>query len=303
MTNTEYLSKVLDTIETRDSLHAYSIRKGIKQGDNLDYLIDVVCGYFVEKEIPIEKLVNDYLLMIADIRSETALFLISGKYSCANQKEAFDKFYSNSEVMSYYMNGLLLSTILWRHHFDLLGFFMDNMDYYLRDKRINILDVGSGHGINSRIVADYEYDIDSFDVVDMSESSLEMAKSVISLNTVNYICIDAMIMKPKKKYDLIILGEILEHLDDPLSMLKKMRTLLNDDGVIWVTVPMNAPTIDHVYLFKSQNEVFDLIEDAGLITVDSTITHADNLTSIVGTFCKRYEIRGYKSRGYKVGKV
>lgn len=40
-----------------------------------------------------------------------------------------------------------------------------------------------------------------------------------------------------KKFDLVIFSQVLEHIDDPLSFLKRVRSILSDDGVIALAVP------------------------------------------------------------------
>ncbi|EPM2759345.1 class I SAM-dependent methyltransferase, partial [Campylobacter jejuni] len=37
-----------------------------------------------------------------------------------------------------------------------------------------------------------------------------------------------------------------------------------DGGEIFATIPINAPAIDHIYLFSHPDEVKDLIEKSGL---------------------------------------
>ncbi len=88
----------------------------------------------------------------------------------------------------------------------------------------------------------------------------------------------------KQSYDLIIMGEILEHVSNPVDMLYLASTLL-DDGVIWLTVPTNAPAIDHISLFKTEQEVFDMIDKAGMQVIEHFITNADLQTKLVGAFC------------------
>jgi SAM-dependent methyltransferase len=47
--------------------------------------------------------------------------------------------------------------------------------------------------------------------------------------------IDAL--QPAPHFDLIILFQVLEHIDDPLKMLKQLRTLLKPDGKLIIGVP------------------------------------------------------------------
>ncbi|HEG8106053.1 TPA: class I SAM-dependent methyltransferase, partial [Campylobacter jejuni] len=37
-----------------------------------------------------------------------------------------------------------------------------------------------------------------------------------------------------------------------------------DGGEIFATIPINAPAIDHIYLFSHPDEVKDLLKNAGL---------------------------------------
>lgn len=50
------------------------------------------------------------------------------------------------------------------------------------------------------------------------------------------------------KFDYIIMGDIIEHLIDPWSALKKLRALLKSDGCIIASIPniMNAVTMYHI---------------------------------------------------------
>ena len=56
---------------------------------------------------------------------------------------------------------------------------------------------------------------------------------------------------------------MLEHLDKPVEILKKLSDLLADNGVLWLTTPTNSPALDHVYLFRSKEDVTDLIKLSG----------------------------------------
>ena len=58
-------------------------------------------------------------------------------------------------------------------------------------------------------------------------------------------------------------GEFLEHLEDPLGCLKKLNRLLKDDGKLFLTVAVYAAMIDHIYLYRSAQEVRNHIIEAG----------------------------------------
>jgi 2-polyprenyl-3-methyl-5-hydroxy-6-metoxy-1,4-benzoquinol methylase len=42
---------------------------------------------------------------------------------------------------------------------------------------------------------------------------------------------------PDRSFDVIVMNSVLEHLEDPLSVLRECNRLLNDDGLLLVNVP------------------------------------------------------------------
>lgn len=54
----------------------------------------------------------------------------------------------------------------------------------------------------------------------------------------------------KEKYDVIIMNQLIEHLYDPASMLKRCHSLLNKDGIVIIETP-NYLSLDQK-LFKSK---------------------------------------------------
>ena len=128
-----------------------------------------------------------------------------------------------------------------------------------------------------------------------------MTKKIIGFddNKINYYMNDIFEYPDTNKYDFIVLGEVLEHLDEPKKILMKLSKLLKPGGLLWVTTPTNSPALDHVYLFKTKEDVLNLIADSGLETVDSCNYFAEDvdeatalknrITNLVGLFCKNSE--------------
>ncbi len=100
-------------------------------------------------------------------------------------------------------------------------FFIDRIS-----KNSNVLDVGCGYGAVARSIANA---IPSSKIVgvDLDQDRLEQAKS--SKNPINLLFIRADATKeiPKMKFDYIILSNILEHLNDRINFLKKIKKQTN----------------------------------------------------------------------------
>lgn len=100
------------------------------------------------------------------------------------------------------------------------------------------LDLGCGYGYYTVDLLQRGYEVDS---VDISEHSIQMTrKNVEKMGNhprVKLHNINALKFKPKKKYDLIICFEMLEHLHEDLKLLKLINSWLKDDGVLLISTP------------------------------------------------------------------
>jgi len=90
-----------------------------------------------------------------------------------------------------------------------------------------------------------------------------LAKSFVNDDRINYNLKDVFDFNNGEKYDFITLGEVLEHMEEPLRLLLKLNDLLSDGGTLFFTTPTNAPAIDHIYLFNNTDEIRVLIKTAG----------------------------------------
>ncbi|HRE41265.1 MAG TPA: class I SAM-dependent methyltransferase [Ignavibacteria bacterium] len=94
-----------------------------------------------------------------------------------------------------------------------------------------LLDFGCGSGLFLKTMSD------SFNVsgIDVSKKSITFAKEEFGLIVSNENADD--LLSKNKKFDIITLWHVLEHFLSPVDELKKIRNLLNDNGVLIVEVP------------------------------------------------------------------
>lgn len=93
---------------------------------------------------------------------------------------------------------------------------------------IAILDVGCAKGIIGNILK--ELNFSNVDAVEIDEHARELAK-----NSYNFIfpSIDSV----QKKYDVILLLDVLEHTESPTQFLKNLLTKLSPSGKLLLSVP------------------------------------------------------------------
>ena len=106
-------------------------------------------------------------------------------------------------------------------------------------KNLNILDLGCGGGLVCEPLARLGGKVTGIDFV---TENIKAAKSHALFNNlnINYYTQDLDNLNLKQKYDLIIMFEVLEHLDDWDETLKKIKKFLKKEGkIIFSTINRN----------------------------------------------------------------
>lgn len=106
---------------------------------------------------------------------------------------------------------------------------LQNMKQYTKGK--NILEIGVGKGALIATAIEMGYPIDC---VEIEEA---VAQNIADLLQHPVICCDFLDLPEEKNYDIISMGDVIEHLDDPRKGLEKAKRLLKEDGVIWISTP------------------------------------------------------------------
>lgn len=96
-----------------------------------------------------------------------------------------------------------------------------------------ILEVGSGLGYLTYSLKCAGYDIVGMDI---SESAVQQANAIFGNN---YICADLFELAQLKKesFDVVILTEVIEHVNRPLDFIESIKQLLKPGGYAIITTP------------------------------------------------------------------
>lgn len=204
------------------------------------------------------------------LREEELHFHRHGGYRLATFEEADREVYSNAEYMERYVDGLLLSQILWFNHVGSCDFFMRRAPELIKPGA-RFLEIGPGHGLMTYLAL-RQFGMSQAVAWDLSAVSIEHTRAALSkLGFDNVTCEvrDAMSIQPgEREFDFIVLSEVLEHIEDPAPVVAKLRTLLPDDGLIFINVPINSPSPDHIYLMETPEDAQRLLTDNGFKIVD-----------------------------------
>ena len=121
-----------------------------------------------------------------------------------------------------------------------IKYIKDNIIYSLKLKskkrpleKINILDIGCGGGLLSEPMARLGANVTG---IDASDKNIKIAKLHAKKNklNINYFCSSPEKLKTKKKYDVILNMEIIEHVEDINFFIKSCSKLLKKNGLMFV---------------------------------------------------------------------
>jgi len=100
-------------------------------------------------------------------------------------------------------------------------------------KKIDILDIGCGGGLLSEPMCRLGANVVG---IDASQKNIDIAKFHAKKNRlkINYMCTTPESLKIKKKFDVILNMEIIEHVEDVNFFLKKSSELLKKNGLMFI---------------------------------------------------------------------
>jgi len=116
------------------------------------------------------------------------------------------------------------------------------IDYlYMNDydlSKISLIDIGTGTGV-------FLHEINKFGIevscIDPDPIAIKHIKKRIKLKSVYTGKFESI--KDKNKYDIITFNKVLEHVKNPVKQLKKAKTLLNKEGIIYIELPDSTQTL------------------------------------------------------------
>jgi 2-polyprenyl-3-methyl-5-hydroxy-6-metoxy-1,4-benzoquinol methylase len=249
-------------------MHSKKLKKNITYFDDSYYaeansFLTKYADFLASQNKTLDYAIDCYLNMVGDVTVETIQFLQNNKYSSTTFEEVTKRVYDNPETMEYYMHGLMLSQFLWKHHYQVFKYFTQTLPHY-KSQIKNYLEIGAGHGLYLSKALEILDKKANFSVVDISQTSIELTKNFVDDSRVTYNLANIFEFEINVLFDFITMGEVLEHVEDPLQLLSKFNGLLAPEGVSFITTPTNAPAIDHIYLFRNVDEIRTIIKLAGL---------------------------------------
>lgn len=107
------------------------------------------------------------------------------------------------------------------------------LKHYIKDKsNLNILEVGSGTGGNIKLLKKYG----NLDLIECNDEAIKLTKENYKITPTKYKLPDTN-LNLEKKYDVIVMLDVIEHIENDKEILNNLKPFLNDNGIFLMTVP------------------------------------------------------------------
>ncbi len=264
------VGSLLDTVAEMFPVHKAFLDGAVANatGDELQRLSDYL-AFCESKGLDDEYLADSYLTIVGDTVDEQIYFNKNKHYRHSTFAEVAEAVYHDADYMNRYMYGLAISTFLWPNHVAMVRMFREEVP---RTGGGRYLEVGPGHGfllLTAAEVGGY----DEFLAVDLSDASVQQTESIVkhfqpesNVQVSKMDFLDAGDLR-EHSYEAVVMGEVLEHVEDPARFLRRIAELAADDAFIFITTCINSPAVDHIFLWRTTDSLEEMIEASGLVIV------------------------------------
>jgi 2-polyprenyl-3-methyl-5-hydroxy-6-metoxy-1,4-benzoquinol methylase len=116
----------------------------------------------------------------------------------------------------------------------------------------SILSLGIGHQVVSDILSnELNYSVTSYDILEGSQAIIDkFVKNEANKDKIDVILTYFENYNSDKKYDIIEMGFVLEHVDDPQEIINKYKDFLTPNGKMYIAVP-NANSLHRLIGFEA----------------------------------------------------
>ncbi|HEY8074878.1 MAG TPA: class I SAM-dependent methyltransferase [Labilithrix sp.] len=193
----------------------------------------------------------------------------TGRYRYRTFAEVDAHVYSDPSLAAYgppYVWAMYFTQAFWVSHCKIWRFFLEQ--FVAPSSSGRVLEVPSGNGL---FLTHFLLRSPGFRGVglDLSDASIAFTERVLALNDVraraDVVKADFFAWEPVERFDRIVCGEFLEHVEDPLAVLKMLRSLLAPGGRLFLTAAVWAANIDHIYVYERADDVRAHLAAAGLV--------------------------------------
>lgn len=221
-----------------------------------------------------------YTLFAIDHLRRQRQFERDRRYVAKSYDEAARQVYLDDEYMRVrYLPGMLIAHFLWLHEYRHMKFFDHAFVSQIRLRQDSVLaEVGVGSGVYTRRVLERVPSARGigYDISPSSKAFAEDHMRVFGLQDRYEGVLANAMTDPMEPVDWLICVEVLEHLEDPVAWLRRLREAVVPGGRAFITAALNAAQLDHIYLYETSEQVIDHLQLAGFGVEQGFLANAYN---------------------------
>lgn len=140
-------------------------------------------------------------------------------------------------------------------------------DYVLNESKIlkyedlEVLDIGCSNGFKTNMLFDKYSNIKNITGIDVDYNAILEAKENFKNNKRYTFELKSIDELEEKKYDIIYLSYVLQHLENPQEVLKKLKNNLTERGIIIIKVPDDSFKFCYPDEEDLLHQIFNLYEN------------------------------------------
>jgi 2-polyprenyl-3-methyl-5-hydroxy-6-metoxy-1,4-benzoquinol methylase len=247
----------------------------VNNSEYYDVLEDaaLVINSLCDDEEKLNAALNGYISFCDTFKQKQEDFIRNAGYAHKNYDDVNKEVYQNSSYMSNtYYPALLFSYFFSSNYFEILRNFKAHFLPLVNKYQGNMCEIGIGHGMLSSLALKNNNKLKSYgiDISPIAKTVTKKVNEIFNVEVTEVIIADATQNISIKNNQVIICAEVLEHLPNPELLLSQIHQSMSDDGVFFLTASINMESVDHLYLFKSDNEVEEMVFNSGFEVVYST---------------------------------
>ena len=213
-----------------------------------------------------ERFASHYRSTCERLNEEELFFHRNGRYRLSTFAEALAEVYSDTDYMTRYMDGLLLTQSLWFNHAATFEMFLNRLLPLAREGA-RYLEIGPGHGLMTSFAARTPA-IGTLEVWDVSSVSLAETRTALAVLGNREDIGFHRGRHPRRRGGAGRLRHGRHFRGARTSRTARAGSELpqfgaRSGGLIYVNVPINSPSPDHIYLIEHPAAGLALIEAAG----------------------------------------
>lgn len=222
----------------------------------------------------IRNFAKGFVKICAEYVREQAYLVQHGQYRQTSNDELIEELYHNDAEMSVYVDAIFASQFLWQNHYRFLRFYQDEFipraGAAAREGPHKGLEIGPGHGLYFSMHLLEQGPGGFADALDVSPASIALTTAIVKaygIHQAQYKITEGDARKQlpfeTAAYSYSVCGELLEHIENPGDLMAELRRCTRKGGVGWMTTVIAASARDHIYLFKNNDEILDMLKKAG----------------------------------------